>query len=82
MHSLPPQALYDGEGKSVSIATSSENRLKNRFANICVCKYIDMWTTHSLCTVYIHGMRYVLHVYISYLHDCICVIITTINCLR
>ncbi|CAI8024471.1 Receptor-type tyrosine-protein phosphatase alpha [Geodia barretti] len=30
------QSLYDGEGKTIAIATNSENRLKNRFGNICV----------------------------------------------
>ena len=32
------QSLYTGEDKSISIATDSKNRRKNRFANICVCK--------------------------------------------
>ena len=33
-----PQSLYDGKDQSITIATSADNRLKNRFANICVCK--------------------------------------------
>ena len=33
-----PQSLYDGEGKSIDIATRFENMPKNRFVNICVCK--------------------------------------------
>ena len=33
-----PQSLYDGEDKSTAIATSADNRLKNRFASICVCE--------------------------------------------
>ncbi|CAI8021857.1 Receptor-type tyrosine-protein phosphatase alpha [Geodia barretti] len=30
------QSLYDGRDKTISIATNSENKLKNRFGNICV----------------------------------------------
>ena len=33
------QSLYDGRDKTISIATNSENKLKNRFGNICVCKH-------------------------------------------
>ena len=40
------QSLYDGEDKTISIATNSENRLKNRFANICVCKH-PLTHTHT-----------------------------------
>ena len=32
------QSLYDGREMTMSIATNSENKLKNRFGNICVCK--------------------------------------------
>ena len=34
------QSLYDGKERSIAVATNSENRLKNRFANICPCKTI------------------------------------------
>ena len=37
------QSLYDGREKTISIATNSENKLKNRFGNICVCK----WNSNS-----------------------------------
>ena len=33
-----PQALYDSEGKSTALAINAENKTKNRFLNICVCK--------------------------------------------
>ena len=33
------QLLKDGEGKSVTVATSSENRIKNRLSNISACNY-------------------------------------------
>ena len=33
------QSIGDGEGKSTIIARSPQNRKKNRFANISVCKY-------------------------------------------
>ena len=32
------QALYDSEGKSTALAINAENKTKNRFLNICVCK--------------------------------------------
>ena len=35
------QALSDGEGKTVTIARSSANKKKNRFANISACKYFQ-----------------------------------------
>ena len=35
---LNEQGLPTGGKKSISIATSPNNKLKNRFANICVCK--------------------------------------------
>ena len=37
-------SLYDGRDKTISVATNSENKLMNRFGNICVCK----WNT-NLC---------------------------------
>ena len=33
------QSLPKGDDRPVSIATTPSNKLKNRFANICVCKY-------------------------------------------
>ena len=39
------QSLYTGEDKSISIATDTKNRRKNRFANICVCKQQRCYTT-------------------------------------
>ena len=32
------QSLHDGKDKSIAIATSGDNKLKNHFANTCVCK--------------------------------------------
>ena len=34
------QVLIDGEGKSITIARSMNNRKKNRFANISACKLL------------------------------------------
>ena len=44
------QSLYDGKERSIAVATNSENRLKNRFANICPCK--------TLCTL---GVALLIH---------------------
>ena len=35
------QDLYDGTAKSIAFATTPKNKLKNRFTNICVCKWIN-----------------------------------------
>ena len=36
------QSLYDGRDKTTSIAKNAENKLKNRFGNICVCKHTHL----------------------------------------
>ena len=33
------QSLSDGDNKSTVVGTQPMNKQKNRFANICVCKY-------------------------------------------
>ena len=38
LHISSVQDLYDGTAKSIAFATTPKNKLKNRFANICVCK--------------------------------------------
>ena len=51
---LTPQALFEGDDKPVTIATNTKNKLKNRFANICVCTYTATLTqshSHSHCMV-------------------------------
>ena len=51
------QSLYDGEDKTISIATNSENRLKNRFANICVCKH-PLTHTHTHTHTHVHMLAH------------------------
>ena len=35
------QSLHNCENKSIAVAATPQNKMKNRFANICACKYND-----------------------------------------
>ena len=45
------QALGDGQGKSVTVARSVENRKKNRFANISACESFTINKSHPVCVM-------------------------------
>ena len=45
------QALGDGQGKSITVARSVENRKKNRFANISACESFTINKSHPVCVM-------------------------------
>ena len=45
------QALGDGQGKSVTVARSVENRKKNRFANISACESFTINKSYPVCVM-------------------------------